>query len=198
MSKVKLFLTTFSLICVIGFAVWQVTKPEKNLLLEDSQNWNMKSVPGDTDTKPDASNVSVDFTKKILDLETYLHSNPTDTTHMIMLARLYQDGHKPEKAVEMYQNVLELHKSNAQIWLDLINSYGMIGNWTDAAKTCESMLIQFPDNTAAMYNLGAIYANQGNNSGAVLWWNKIVQLEKIDEHVKHLAQQGLTKIAASK
>jgi len=186
------------LICVIGFAIWQVLKPEESTANQTATTWNSSSAPGANEVKPDASNVSGSFTKKILDLETYLSSNPNDTTHIIMLARLYQDGHKPEKAVHMYQKVLSLHKTNPQLWLDLTNSYGMLGNWTAAAKTCEDMLVVFPENTSAMYNLGAIYANQGNKSAAIMWWNKVLQFEKNDAHVKHLAQQGLTKLAASK
>jgi cytochrome c-type biogenesis protein CcmH/NrfG len=83
-------------------------------------NWQASPSESSSSVKPDASNVSGSFTKKMLDLETYLSKNPSDTTHIIMLARLYQDGHKPEKAVEMYQKVLALHKTNSQLWLDLI------------------------------------------------------------------------------
>ena len=198
MSKLKLLVTVFSLISVVGFTIWQVSKSEESSINQTGNTWNSSSASNiATEVKPDASNVSGSFTKKMLDLETYLSKNPNDTTHIIMLARLYQDGHKPDKDVYMYQKLLALHKTNPQLWLDLTNSYGMIGNWTAAAKICEDMLVLFPENTSAMYNLGAIYANQGNKSAAILWWNKVLQFEKDDAHVKHLAQQGLTKLASS-
>jgi len=163
---------------------------DETLIRANNKDW---TTDVNTSVTPSADNVHPNFLKQAADLETYLVTNPTDTTHIAMLARLYQDGHKPDKAAIYFEQLLSLQTQNPQHWLDLITVYGTLSHWKKAEDTCVRMLKFFPKNLSAKYNLGAIYANQNKLLDAKKIWNEVVA-NKSDDHVIHLARQGLEAI----
>src|SRR5690606_30006753 len=56
---------------------------------------------------------------------------------------------------------------------DLANVYAGLARWEDARDVSERMLERFPDDPSAMYNLGAIAANQGDLDEARRWWTPV-------------------------
>ena len=188
LSKPKLAL--LSILLVIAVFVWRMYQTDETLVRVNNKDWPSEI---NTSVTPSADNVHPNFLKRAADLETYLVKNPTDTTHIAMLARLYQDGHKPEKAVIYFEQLLSLQTQNPQHWLDLITVYGTLSHWKKAEDTCVRMLKFFPKNLSAKYNLGAIYANQNKLLDAKKIWNEVVA-NKSDDHVIHLARQGLEAI----
>ena len=196
MEKKNQILLIISILILAGVTFWQVTKSDEVMKPTTTQAWSSKAIPGQAAEQPNANNVSESFAKQVLDLETYLSTNPSDTTHLLMLARLYQDAHQAPKAIQTYEKLVSIQKNNPQVWLDLINTYGMNQNWEGAKKTCERMLLIFPNNYMAMYNLGAIYANQAQFKQAELWWKKVLAAKPTDDHVLHLTQDGLKQLAS--
>jgi tetratricopeptide (TPR) repeat protein len=187
-SKPKLAL--LSILLVIAVFIWRMYQPDETLIRTNNKEWASES---STSVTPNADNVHPNFLKQAADLETYLVTNPTDTTHIAMLARLYQDGHKPDKAAIYFEQLLGLQTQNPQHWLDLVTVYGTLSQWKKAEDTCIRMLTYFPHNLSAKYNLGAIYANQNKLVEAKKIWNEVAASQS-DEHVIHLARQGLEAI----
>ncbi len=156
------------------------------------------AMPATNDTTPSAQNVSHDIKMEIKTLETYVSSHPSDTTHVIRLARLYQDSHEPGKASGLYEQYLKSNKkSGIQPWLDLTNCYGELNQWDKALETTKRTLKKFPGNPSTLYNQGAIYANMGKYNEAKQSWEKVLKT-KASSEVMHLAKESLKKLKTSK
>lgn len=152
------------------------------------------AMPAANDTTPSAMNVSHNIKMEIKTLQTYVSSHPSDTTHVIRLARLYQDSHEPAKAAGLYEQYLKSNKnSGIQPWLDLTNCYGESNKWDKALETTKRTLKRFPGNPSTLYNQGAIYANMGKYNEARQSWNKVLQT-KASSQVMHLAKESLKKL----
>lgn len=133
-----------------------------------------------TPDSPDESNVSKQYKEQVRELERTIAENPEDTTHLLRLARMLQDGHLPSKAAEYYTRLLELNPGDHQSWLDLANCYAASGEWQKAEDTTHSMLDEFPNDEEARYNLGAIFANTGKEKEAREVWKSLLQAENVE------------------
>ncbi len=122
---------------------------------------------------PSADNVDPSFHARLMTLKEQLEAAPEDTTALLQAARLEQDAHQLPAAAEHYERFLALHPRNHQVWLDLANVLAGDERWDDALRASESMLEHYPDDPSAMYNLGAIHANQGRPDEARRWWTSV-------------------------
>jgi tetratricopeptide (TPR) repeat protein len=148
----------------------------------------------DTGFEPDASNVAPTMQSQLEALRKRVVNQPEDTTHVIRLARLLQDAHKPEEAATYYRHYLALHPGNYQAWLDMTRCLGQSQLWSQAEKAVMDMLERYPDDPSALYNLGAVYANVSRNLEAHDIWSRIIEMDKNPE-VTLLSQRSLTRLA---
>lgn len=147
----------------------------------------------ETPEVPGADNVSDQYKNQVKQLENYLSDNPEDTTHLLRLARLYQDGHNPESATIYYERLLKLKPKDHQSWLDLTNCYATTKNWEKAKEATTRLLHNFPGDEEGRYNLGAIEANMGHPEEAKKLWGQLIQSE--NEEIAALAQKSLDQLA---
>jgi len=145
-----------------------------------------------SESAPASDNVSSGYQAQVHQLKAYLAENPEDSTHILRLARLYQDGHQPEEAVTYYERLLKLKPEDRQSWLDITNCYAAAGQWSSAENTAKRMLAYYPDDEQGQYNLGAIYANSGNRDKARAIWKLLVKAHS--EEVAEMAQQSLARL----
>jgi len=143
---------------------------------------------------PSAENVATSYFEKVNQLETYLETNPNDTTHILRLARLYQEGHQPVKASAWYEKYLVLQPNDIQSLLDLANTYGEFGNWDKALSVTDKLLVIEPENGKALYNKAAIHANLGNLDEATELW-KLIVAQNVDQELVKLSSDALEKIS---
>ncbi|MEP0548955.1 MAG: tetratricopeptide repeat protein [Rhodothermales bacterium] len=122
---------------------------------------------------PSADNVDPSFHARLMALREQLTTTPDDTTALLQAARLEQDAHQLPAAAEHYERYLALRPQAHQVWLDLANVLAGDGRWDEAQRASESMLEHYPDDPSAMYNLGAIHANQGRPDEARRWWTSV-------------------------
>jgi len=143
---------------------------------------------------PDGDNIAPSFHVEMEALKKRLAETPRDTTALIRLARLKQDGHQIEEAVTLYRRYLDLHPAGRQAWLDLTRCYGELERWPEALVATQSLLRQYPDDPSALYNLGAIYANTGRSGEARTTWERVAGQ---DGHptMKTMAQEALRRLA---
>ncbi len=192
-----LILLAFSVLIMVGFALWKTTRQHNETDTTGSmtaETQAMATSMSPADTIPDADNVSSQYHAQVEGLEKRLKSVPNDTTHLIRLARLYQDGHQEDKAIPHYQHYLKLHPKNHQAWLDLATCYGKQNNWQNALSVTEGLLKAYPDDAFGRYNLGAIHANMGQFQAAKKIWEQLKNL-KNDPHVVAMAKQSLQQLA---
>lgn len=196
-SKTKLLiLLTFSIVVMVGFAIWKTTAKHQDDAT-GSVSTNVEAMSRDmgsaTDTVPDAQNVSADYHAQVEGLKKRLKSVPDDTTHLIRLAELYQNGHQPKKAIPPYEHYLKLHPHNRQAWLDLATCYSNQKDWQNALVATEGLLKAYPNDAFGRYNLGAIHANMGQFQAAREIWTKLTGLND-NPHVVAMAKQSLEKL----
>lgn len=159
----------------------------------DSTGSQTEMATSPADTTPNAGNVSSQFQAELDALDEWLKEAPDDTTHILRLAILYQDGHQPKKAIPLYEHYLKLHPNNHQAWLDLTSCYGNASEWNKALNTCKRFLTHFPDDPFGLYNIGAIYANMGLTKAARSAWARIITLNT-NAHVAAMATRSLHRL----
>jgi len=193
-KKFILFITLAAALAVLVTTTIYLTEPDKadaNTQIEQpGQNEWAAQMPGE---QPSADNVDQSFMAQVHELEQYLQEHPADTTHLVRIARLYQDGHKPEKAIVYYKRYLDINGRSEQIWLDLASCYGATGDWKGAEEVTQKLLDFSPDNVSALYNMGAILANTGRQEQAAERWHRVLKLDT-DPEVTKLARQSLQRL----
>lgn len=195
-SQLKLsILVVCTLLVMLGLAVlhnvFKSSGSSKPAI--DPGTSTMAIAPSPTDTAPSANNVSSQYQAEIDALTNRLKEVPNDTTHLLRLAVLYQDGHQAKKAIPLYERYLKRHPGNHQAWLDLTSCYGNVSDWNNALNTSKRMLSRFPDDSFGLYNLGAIYANMGRTKEARSEWSRIITLNT-NANVVAMATKSLNQL----
>lgn len=142
---------------------------------------------------PDGENVAPSFHIEMEALKKRLETAPQDTTALIRLARLKQDGHQTEEAAAYYRRYLDARSDGRQAWLDLARCYAELARWQEALEATQTMLRRFPDDPAALYNLGAIYANTSRPDEARTTWQRVTRQERNPE-MKAMAASALRRL----
>ena len=153
---------------------WMMKAPES-----PSKVISAQAIPVSSNAQPasaelaTAENVDHQIHLQIFALKEHLADAPADTVKLSQLARLLHDAHQFQEAALYYNRLLEHNPENTQGWLDLANVYAALNDWEGAIHASKSLLAVRPDNPSAMYNLGAIYANQSQMNEAISWWVKV-------------------------
>lgn len=140
---------------------------------------NQSEMPNDDIHKnlgnaPGSGNVSPEFKEKMARLKTGYESNPADTANALEYARLLAAAHKPDEALEIYNNILQRDPERTDIRIELATVYYNLQNYTEAKKQIESVLAKKPNSPDVQYNLGAIEASLGNSERAKEIWEKVI------------------------
>lgn len=124
--------------------------------------------------------VSAEYHTRTERLRARLAAVPDDVAALDSLATLLYDAHRREEAATYYARLLELDPARRQVWLDLAHCYGSLVRWSDVHDLMTRMLVQFPDDASALYNLGVAAINQGNVQTAREWWERAARQESAD------------------
>ena len=181
------------IIFAIAWFVWQTPDRSESNWVAHPPIEEAHSAMSETEFEPNAANVSASTHSQLDALQKRVVDAPDDTTHLYRLARLLQDGHKPEEAARNYKHYLALHPNNYQAWLDMTQSYGRAKLWDEALVAIQDMLKLYPDDPSALYNLGAVHANLGNVEEARLAWEKTIDQNK-DAEVTFLAESSIQRL----
>ena len=126
--------------------------------------------------EPSADNVSSDLSGRLHALRQRVATDPTDTAAVLELARTLHDAHQPAEAASYYDRYLKGNPGNSEVWYDLADSHGRAGNWEAARRVIESVLARMPDEGTALYNMGVIEIQLGNDSAARGWLERAATL----------------------
>jgi tetratricopeptide (TPR) repeat protein len=118
---------------------------------------------GGSASGPSSSNVKDDTRKRFEDLRVAYEKNPADTANAKQYAEMLAMAHQPDKAMELYENILKSGPKRSDILLELTFLNFNAGNLDKAEEYTNKMLAINANDQYAVYNLGIIAHAKGDN-----------------------------------
>jgi len=143
---------------------------------------------------PAVGPVSAEFRQRVEALAATVAADTTDLDSALELANLYQDAHQGAQAAPLFERVVRRRSRDRQPWLDLADSYGQLGQWSNVADAMQRMLQVHAADPSALYNLGVAQANLGDAGAARTWWTQAAD-QAADPEVARLASLSLSQLA---
>jgi tetratricopeptide (TPR) repeat protein len=137
--------------------------------------------------------VQAAFHQKVESLRRQVQVSPEDRDLLLGLARMLHDGHRPEEAIEHYQAAIRLDPLDGQPYYDLALAYTETGQWQAAGDVLVERLESAPDDAVALYDLGAVRANQGDTLAARSHWVRVMELPAAPD-VRMRAERALGQL----
>ena len=126
-------------------------------------------------------------------LEEQLKKNPDHPPILLRLAEIENTAGRPAEAQKYLRQALAKDPVNVDARLELSKSLYETGKIDESITEAKRLLADHPGQVDALYNLGAIYANQGGLALARQYWTQAVSADATSESGKK-AQDGLSKI----
>lgn len=177
--KIKYFYLFIAFLSII-FLIY-ITRNEKDIKIDKRTTKNPHTqIPNDSIHKdlfsksnPSKENVSLEFKKKLQDLENRYNSNPDDLNTGIALGDFYLAAHQNEKAITVYEKFR--NKLPKEILFNLTLAYYNLQNFSKAEEITRLILKKYPDEYRAKFNLASIKATIGEKEIAKKLWTEIIQ-----------------------
>jgi cytochrome c-type biogenesis protein CcmH/NrfG len=161
-------------------------KVDTNQMPDDNIHKGLQLPPG-------KENVSSAVKQRLEMLEKAVEENPEDTLKMREYADLLAAAHHGDEAIVYYNNILNVNPKRSDILFSLAFIYFNKKNYNKAESMVQKILLYEPDNTYAMYNLGAIAASSGDKQEAKAQWKKLIKDYPGSDGAK-LAEGSLKKL----
>lgn len=142
---------------------------------------------------PGKNNVSSEVKRHLEMLKKAVEENPKDTLKMREYADFLSAAHQPDEAVSYYNDILKVNPKRPDVLFSLAYIYFNKKDYNKAEDLVNKILLFEPDNTEAMYNLGAIAASNGDKEKAKTQWEKLVKNYHGSDAAK-LAESSLKKL----
>jgi len=169
------------------------SNPVINSMNEMPEDEIHKGLQNPVQNPPGKENVSNEIKHQMDMLKKEVEENPGDTLKMKKYADLLAAAHRSEEAVIYYYNILNINPRRTDILSSLAFIYYNQKDYNKAADLTGKVLLYEPDNTQAMYNLGAIAASGGNKAEAKKRWEDLIIKFPNSEESK-LAENSLKKL----
>lgn len=111
---------------------------------------------------PSSSNVTENTRKRFEELKNEYEKNPNDTLNARGYAEMLAMAHQPDKAIELYENILKAGSKRTDVMLELTFLYFNMGDLDKAENYTNSILAVNPNNPYAVYNSGIIAHAKGD------------------------------------
>ena len=197
--KIKpLYIYTGVVVLAIIFLVFFTSRNDSDI----PGNINTNQMPDDDVHKglkdqvqapPGKGNVSSEIKHRLEMLKKAVEENPKDTLKMKEYADFLASAHHPDEAIKYYYNILNINPRRSDILFSLAYIYYNKKNYEKAEEVISKILLYEPDNTQAIYNLGAIAASNGDKQKAKAQWEKLVKNYPGSDEAK-LAEGSLKKL----
>ncbi|HEX8297584.1 MAG TPA: tetratricopeptide repeat protein [Rubricoccaceae bacterium] len=148
-----------------------------------------------TPPSPAADNVDPGVHSRLMALRATAEVHPDSAGAHLALARFLHDAHRSAEAAEAYEDALAVDPKDRQVWLDLAQAYGALGQWDDVVKASDRMLEHFPGDPSAAYNAGAALANAGQRAEAKARWMPVAA-QSADAAMARQASDALAQLDA--
>jgi cytochrome c-type biogenesis protein CcmH/NrfG len=148
--------------------------------------------PSQTEVAPTAQNVAPEVHAQLMTLRRDVEAAPRDTALLFELARMEYDAHQLEPSVATYERLLAIAPDHRQAYLDLAQALVTLGRPDEAMRAMDRLLVQYPGDLAATYNLGAIAANAGDVATARARWTIVAASD--DDAMARRATESLAEL----
>jgi len=142
---------------------------------------------------PVGSGSSVDYQKRIVELEKVVAKEPKNLQAWTMLANDYYDTDQPQKAINAYAKALELDPKNSNLLTDQGVMYKRIGWYDKALVNFEKASQLDPKHLQSLYNIGIIYADDLKQPDKALKaWSRYLEQDSTSpaaQQVKKMVEQ---------
>jgi cytochrome c-type biogenesis protein CcmH/NrfG len=116
------------------------------------------------------------FMATVMDHKRQLEKNPKNKEALRFLGNANFDIDRFEAAKAYYTRYLEIDPAQPEVRTDLATSYYKTRDVDSAVRELRSVVAQYPDHAAALYNLGLILKqDKGDNHGAIKAWEALLQ-----------------------
>jgi tetratricopeptide (TPR) repeat protein len=130
-------------------------------------------------------NIYFNITRIDLAIKEYEEITRIDSTYTpgwLALARLYQVS-EPQKAIEIFERVLERDASQFDILFQCAQTYSTLGRFDEAAKKYKQMLELDPSNRPLQKQLAETYAKGGRLDQAIALLENMIETDSSDIEV---------------
>ncbi len=131
--------------------------------------------------------------KKLEELRVNYESNPADTVNAKEYADMLNAAHQPQKALEIYESILEIDPKRVDVLLGSTFSFYNLNDLAKAEEYTKKVLAIDKNNHEANYNLGAIAAARGEKDKARKHWNDVIK-QFPNSHAAKIAESSLKKL----
>jgi tetratricopeptide (TPR) repeat protein len=142
---------------------------------------------------PSGSNVTSDARQRLEEYKSKYEKNPNDTLNAREFADLLKMAHQQEKAIEIYERILEKDSKRIDILLELTFLYFNLGNLDKAENYTNNILKIDKDHQLGNYNSGAIAASKGDKAKARSIWQGLVKKYPNSE-IGQIAEQSIIQL----
>ncbi len=125
-----------------------------------------------------ADHPSPENIEKLMALQQQIAEDPQNPDYLTETGNLYYDLQKYDKAIEYYQQSLNIRPGDAGVETDLAISFHYLGQSDKALETLDKVLEYQPGFPLAMFNKGVILAQAKNDvQGAIEVWDELLQTD---------------------
>jgi tetratricopeptide (TPR) repeat protein len=121
---------------------------------------------------PSKNNVMQDAIQKMNELKTYVEKNPNDTVKAREYAEMLT-AHKPDEAIQIFENILKKGPGRKDIMLELVAAYFQKGDINKAEEYNNKVLSADKENLAANYNIAGLAQARGDSKKARTVWDNL-------------------------
>jgi tetratricopeptide (TPR) repeat protein len=104
-----------------------------------------------------------------------LKKNPAHAPILLRLAQLASEEQNPGEARRLLEELLRAEPAHIEARLELGRACYLLNDLACATSETERILAVSPNNVDALYNLGAISANAGQNDKARQYWKRAAE-----------------------
>lgn len=140
----------------------------------DSGSANMPAGAGTTAKAGKSSSAKVDRIHETASLEAELQKNPRHPPILLRLADLAREDGKKTEAVKFLRQAVEADRNNTEARLELGRALFETGDTEAAIAETKKIIEAQPKQVDALYNLGAIYGNLGQEAVARQYFTQAV------------------------
>ncbi|MCX7797460.1 MAG: tetratricopeptide repeat protein [Melioribacter sp.] len=136
-----------------------------------------RSITSENKNIPSKENVAKEAIEKLNQLKDDYEKNPNDTLKTRLYADMLMLSHQEEKAIELYEKILNVDKNRVDILLHLNYLYFNKGE-IDKAENITMQILKIKKNfPLALYNMGVISQVKGDTKKARFYWNEVIKIE---------------------
>ncbi len=125
--------------------------------------------------KPNKNNVMPSIMQHMETLKKAVIDHPRDTLKLREYADFLAEAQMNDKALNYYQKILRINPRRTDVMTSMVYIYFAEKNFKEAERYLNKILFVNRNDVNALYNLGAVSANEGNRVKAKQLWTKIVK-----------------------